>query len=960
MEDKSTYFLNEVAIYLQQSHLTKLHDCTLVFPNRRAILYFQKYLALLNTKPQWAPQCITINELMKQLSGLSVAENITLNFELHRIYKEEKKSDESFDKFYYWGDMLLNDFDDIDKYLVDAALLFKTLASIKEIDRQFNFLTDEQIEAIKQFWKSFEPNKYSEHQKEFVELWQVLNNIYTKFKNSLASRGIAYEGMIWREVAEKCTNKSLAISDFYKIIFIGFNALNNCEKTLFEYLQNECKAEFYWDYDEYYLKNVAHEAGYFLRENIQLFPSPLTDIAHNQIAGTIKNIQFIGASSDIAQTKLISEVLTEWRCKDVVISENTVVILADESLLLPVLNSIPDENGAINVTMGYPLNSAPAYTLFTHLLDLQKSAKIKEDGKILFYFRSVLKILNHQFLKSHSADIITEISQQIIVHNRVYIQGIELNQTELLRKIFTYHDNAKALTEHLLDIMSEFYNLAGNDAENPTLEQEYIYYLYSSIKKLYEIIISHNISFGLPIYYRLLKQTLSGVRIPFEGEPLKGLQVMGILETRAIDFDNIIMISTNEGILPAGSAGSSFVPYNLRRAFTMPTIEHRDSIYAYYFYRLLHGAKNVAYIYNSGVSEKSTGEMSRFMLQLKYLSNLQIVEKNLVYDIAFSLPQSIEIIKTEKILKLLDQYQSQQEKGLRSFSASALNMYLDCSLKFYFRYIASLEEADEVTEDIDAAIFGRLLHKAMEHLYKDFINTNVEKTHLVAIVNDVPRIEQSIIIAFQIEYFKSDKPLSISDITGKNILIFEVIKKYISQILKYDMSQTPFLIHELEGKYNVVFPFIRNNKKYNINLGGFLDRIEKNRNTIKIIDYKTGKESMDFSSINHLFFKGDIARCKEAFQTLFYCLVYLLKNPDTPNVCPSLYYVRSLFSDNYNSLLLDKTSKTFVTSFELYAEEFTNNLEELFLEMLDQKIPFTQTQEKAICKYCAYIDICHR
>ncbi|MBI5218618.1 MAG: PD-(D/E)XK nuclease family protein [Bacteroidia bacterium] len=957
-------FLYHTAEFLVTRHGAGLSDCTLVFPNRRAILFFNKYLAEVSGKIMWAPHAVTINELIQSLSGLQLADDLQLVTELYRVYKEEKKSDETFDRFYYWGEMLLNDFNEIDKYRVNAKDLFQNLSSLKEIEKRFDYLTDEQVEAIRGFWKSFDPERYSTHQKDFVEIWNVLYPAYLKFNDYLKVNAIAYEGMMYRSVAEKCKTGFPELSKYGKIIFIGFNALNKCEKYFFDFLKKQGIAEFYWDYDEYYVGDTKHEAGYFLRENIKQFPSPENDFEMNAFTTVPKNIQFIGVSSDIGQAKLLDKILEDFKPDHPSDLMKTAVVLSDESLLLPVLYSLPPEFETINITMGYPLRATPVYSLVEHIIELQKNSKPMADGSCKFYFRNVLKILNHQYLKESGKT--AEFAEEIIQKNKVYVPQSDFSNDEFLKKIFVHKENADALTTYLMEILSGIYNKAGADTGSPALEQEYIFKLYTTVKRLHEIISSQNIRFGIQIFLKLLRQVIQNVRIPFEGEPLAGLQVMGILETRSIDFENVIILSANEGILPGGGVSPSFIPYNLRKAFDMPTFDHRDSVYAYYFYRLIQRAKNVVLVYNTKTNERSSGEMSRFMLQLKYESACVISEKTLCYDIALTPPKEITISKSKDILEILNnfiiEYKKDEKNGARRFSASALNSYIDCRLKFYFTYIAGLEEPEEVTEDIDGALFGTLLHKAMELLYTDFkkSKTVVQTTELESLCRQTETIEKSILEAFRLTYFFSNHEIKFSDLNGKNILIFEMLKKYIVQLLEIDKKYAPFQIINLEEYYNARIPVELNGKKEYINIYGGFDRIDRAGEKLRIVDYKTGKVDKTFGAVGELFLEGDPSRSKGVFQTFYYALILSKNGNDPDTICPCLYFTRELFSEKFNCYVKDRENDAEVQSFKLYENVFVEELNKVFQELFNPEVPFTRCDDPKICEYCPYIEICHR
>ncbi|MFO7844089.1 MAG: PD-(D/E)XK nuclease family protein, partial [Bacteroidales bacterium] len=759
-------FLKHIAEDLYNRYGDKISGLCLVFPNQRAGLYFKKYLSELTTKPIWSPKTTTINELMQEISGLTIADPIKILFELYQIYKQAKKSEEPFDDFYFWGEMMLNDFDDIDKYLVNPDDLFKNLESLKSIQDQFSYLTEKQIEAIKQFWQSFDPEKHSIHQQDFISIWNVLPVIYKKLNEKLTSLGIAYEGMIYRKVANLLEGNKAINLPHEKYIFAGFNALNQCEKNLFHFLQNNQRAEFFWDYDQRFIQNTNHEAGLFLRENIKTFKTPLSFSNKNisRLSADQKNIEIISVPGNVGQAKIITENLKQANQEITESPDNTAIVLADEDLLVPVLQSIPNSIENVNITMGYPVINTPIYSLLEHVIELQKNAR-----KNSFYHKDVTAILNHQYINTYFSKEASRLVQFIRTNNRIMIAKEELSTCDFFTLLFNKIESYAQLSEYFLTILHHVYqSLNDNKIEDtihtPSLEKEYIYHIYLSINRVKEVLQEQQVEIRMDTYIRLIRKIIRNLRIPFTGEPLSGLQVMGILETRLLDFQHLFITSVNEGVFPKTESSLSFVPYNLRHGFGLPTIEHQDAIYAYYFYRLIHRAQDVTLIYNSNTDGLQTGEMSRFLYQLKYESPFNITEKSLRYDININQPKEIRIEKTPEIREILRAYLSSsgEEKYL---SPSGLSNYLRCKLKFYFRYVAGLKEQDEVTEEIDAPLFGNILHEAMDNLYQHLKGKIVLPETLSEILKDGRQITASIDHAFSKNYFKNQK----TDYSGKNI-----------------------------------------------------------------------------------------------------------------------------------------------------------------------------------------------
>ena len=960
-------FLFNIAKTLYQTYSDQLADNCIVFPNRRAGLFFSRYLSEITDKPIWSPTFITINEFIQQLSDLIIDEPLSLIFELYDIYKKETKTNESFDEFYFWGEMLLNDFDDIDKYLVDPADLFQNLASLKAIEDQFNYLTKEQLQAIQNFWKSFNPEKHSKNQDDFIQIWTVLNNIYIKFKEKLHSKGIAYEGMVYREVANKIQNSHEFDFPYKGIFFIGFNALNPCEEKLFSFFKNNKKAQFFWDYDEYYIKNKFHKAGFFIRENIKHYPPATTCLFFNNLTNKEKKVDIIAVPSEVGQAKIVKQFIPEPCKTNNYDYSQTAIVLPDEHLLMPVLHSIPEEINEINVTMGYPLKETPIYSLVEHINELHKNSRITSGNNFQFYYKDVLAILNHQYISNLNTGIIEKLVDYIIKNNRIFISAEELTKCELLKNIFTKISNENEIHEYLLNILyfiSERMNSDKEEEKNNkiNLDPEYIYHLYISIRRLKEICTEKNIQLNIGTYFKLLKKIIQSLRIPFNGEPLAGIQVMGILETRALDFKNVIVLSMNEGIFPKSGVALSFIPYNLRKGFNLPTVEHQDSIYAYYFYRLIQRANNVTLVYNSKSTNLFSGEMSRFLYQLKYEPEFEVRKKNLTYDINIHSPKKISIKKSFVIINKLNQFIS-GNPAKKYFSPSAINTYLDCSLKFYFSYIAEIKETEKITEEIDAATFGNLFHKAMKVLYEPFIKKQLIHEEIVKINQDGEAISKAVLKAFKEELNISENEKTPYNLTGRNVIIYDILKKYITQLTEVDKKLIPFTIISLEELFEIHIPVNILEDKKIINLRGKIDRVDKIKEAIRIIDYKTGGAKNSFSGIPALFDRDVKKRNNAVFQTLLYAKLYSENNESSLKILPGLYLTKDLFTKNFDYHIKQTLGKGIYSNLENYSDisdEFDTELKRILTDIFHPTMEFDQVENEEVCSYCPYAAICHR
>ncbi|MGZ2368546.1 PD-(D/E)XK nuclease family protein [Ancylomarina sp. YFZ004] len=952
-------FLKEVTNELFTRYGNQLSNCLLVFPNRRAGLFFSKYLNELVSEPIFVPQVLTINDLIKEWSPLKVVDNLDLLCRLYKIYCSVTQSKETFDEFYHWGEMILGDFDDLDKYRVDAKHLFQNLADEKEIENIFDYLDEEQIEAIRSFWSTFNPEKLSEHQHQFVSVWESLFTIYSNLKEELESEGLAYEGMASRLVVDRLENKEIDIK-YEKVIFAGFNALNRCEKDIFSCLKEREQAEFYWDYDESYVKNPYHEAGLFMRDNLRNYPSPKSQISFKNIVAERTAIEFISLSSEVGQAKFAHKYLKEYAENKDIPLEETAVVLADEELLLPVLNSIPKNVEHVNVTMGYPAKNTPVASLLGLIIDLQKGGR-KQGAGFVFHHKQVLSLLNHQYLNAINPDLADSLAQQIIKSNWVHVNREMLVGDPVIEKLFIPLKSVEQVSSYLLDLLQAIYkNLDLNKEDEGRLdkiEREYIYHLFLAIKRLTGLLDQHKIEIKLDTFYRLLDKMIQSLSIPFEGEPLAGLQVMGILETRLLDFKRIIVLSMNEGKLPKTGTSNSFVPYHLRQGFGMPTIDHQDAIFAYYFYRLIQRPEEIKLFYSTQSDGIRTGEMSRFLYQLKYESVFKIEETNPSQDIVITNAKPISIVKNERILKQLNEYCVSDK---RSFSPSALNSYMGCSLRFYYRYLAGMKEPDTILEEIDPPMFGNLFHQAMEKLYEPYVGKTISKADIEGLRKNKKVQTKILEDAFKELYFNLDKEKSV-EVTGRNRLIFDIILKFIDRLLKVDSEFAPFKMIAVEGRYNIQIPLKSDGRK--VNIAGIIDRVDQVENTVRVIDYKTGAAELIFKDVESLFDSENKKRNKAAFQTLLYCLFYDMKHGDGLAISPNVYGLKSIFNPKFACVLEQKEGRAKgvpVGSYLAYKQEFMDGFSDLLEEIFNPEIPFMQVEDVDVCRTCPYIEVCHR
>ncbi len=918
----------------------------ILFPNKRAGLFLAQELAQLIDRPVWMPEILTLAEFIERQTGLKKAEELTLIIKLYKTYQEHAGTTERFDDFYFWGNMLLGDFDDIDKYLVDAKDLFSNITALREIESAFPYLTPEQVEFIQSFWRSFNAEKYSQEQQEFLNVWDKLYPTYTKFKAKLFAENLCYEGMGQRLFCERLTKHHTD----RQLVFAGFNALNQCEKRIFSYFRDNGQALFYWDYDLYYSANENHEAGLYIRENMKLFPNALGLEHFNNFRYNEKNIEYISVPSTIGQAKLIPTLIGQIHPEQQNSYTDTAIVLCDESLLTPVIHSIPDTIDKINITMGYPAQNTSVAALIGMLGDLKHYSK-KEGNSTHYYYKPVIALLNHKLIKSTCAEEIPKITNYINTNNIVYVAESSLQFSDITRAIFS--SSEENLPDYLLQILKQLIvSIQPDGHEGVSIEKEFLFSIFTTIQGIKNTFQEEHIVPDNKLYLQIIHKILQGVSIPFSGEPLEGMQMMGLMETRMLDFKNLVILSANEGILPKGGHASSFIPYNLRLGFGLPTPEHMDALFAYYFYRLLQRAKQVKILYTDVTKGMSSGEMSRFLYQIKYESGLPVKEIHFQNNISVQDNPTISISKNPEIMDKLKSYSQEDARGI---SPSALNTYMECHLKFYFKYMARIKEKEEMAEELDHRLLGTIFHQSTQSLYQTFPEGEITTEGLDTLIQNDALIEEHIREAYLNLY---DTTVSKMLESGANELVLSVVKKYVKKVFEYDKTLCPFQIISMEKTYRMPITLFPLKSPMIIHVEGDIDRVDRIAQGTRVIDYKTGADKTDFKDLPSIFDSSNKQRNKAAFQTLLYCMMYEHENPGTDPILPGIYSTKLLFTPNYSYLL--KCNKEAIQRFKPYEPEFQDLLVQLLEELFSPEIPFTQTEIPEKCRTCSYNDICKR
>lgn len=954
-------FLKQVAHDLYNKTEGNFTKVAIVFPNKRASLFFNEYLAQESDRPIWSPTYVSISELFRQSSDLSIADPIKLVCDLYKVFQKATGSKETLDDFYFWGEMLIADFDDADKNMADTHALFSNLKDLNELMDNYDFLEEGQKEALSQFFHNFSINQVTELKQRFISMWNVLGDIYAEYKALLESQSIAYEGMLYRQVIEQLDVEALP---YNKYIFVGFNVLNKVEHTLFKKLNEAGKAMFYWDYDTFYLNKTPHEAGEFIRRNLRDFPSELPASFFDNL-NQPKEVTFIESPTENGQVRY----LPQWIRENLTSQEKeTAVVLCNEALLQPVLHALPDNVKHINITMGFPLSQTPAYSFVNALMELHTSGYNPNNGRYLF--AEVISVLKHPYTRQLSPEA-EKLEQTLTRDNRFYPLPSELKQDNVLELLFTPRRNNLDLCSMLSEALKEVAVIYQQQAASHSdafdqLYRESLFKTYTLVNRFHTLIESKELNVQAGTFQRLLTRVMSSSSIPFHGEPAIGMQVMGVLETRNLDFRHLIMLSVNEEQLPKAGGDSSFIPYNLRKAFGMTTIDHKIAVYAYYFYRLMQRAEKVTLVYNTATDGINRGELSRFMLQFLIEWGYPVLRKQLE---AAQSPQSSAPIIIEKTPDVMERMKSvfdirNNPKAL--ISPSALNCYLDCPLKFYYKYVALLSAPDEVTADIDSAKFGSIFHYAAEHIYKDLTAHGklISRENLETLLKDEVRLQTYVDNGFK-ELFFNLPPNEQPEYNGIQLINSAVIVKYIQQLLRNDLRYAPFTFIGSEQRIFENIEICTSTGDIQSRIGGIIDRIDSKGESLRIVDYKTGGDADTPANVQSLFIP-DKKRSNYVFQTFLYASIVckkLREKNDSRLVAPALLYIHRAASEKYSPVIQmgePRKPKEPVDNFAQYEGDFRENLKTLLEDIFNPDISFTQTEIEDKCAYCDFRALCKK
>ena len=1062
-----TPFLQIVARHLYARMKGDLEGLTIIFPNKRAGLFFNTYLRQELTTYAWAPQYVTIDEVFRQLSPLQVADPIELVCRLYRVYLKQTGREETLDHFYSWGETMCRDFDDIDNSLVRAE---KLLGNVKDLEdlKNFDFLSEGQREALKTYFDHYMKKDDTELKQKFSAIWQHLYPIYEQFRKELAHEGLAYMGMLKREVVEALDAYEEGRVPQYlqgrRFVVVGFNVLSPTEQRLFRAMKRLVPIEFYWDYDRGYTNlgeaddtHSVYEAGQFIKENIRFFGNALDSLTDEEQHEAFDNfcnpkqITYVETATESQQTRYVDKWLGQTIAgeKDLI---QTAVVLCNERNLQPLLHGLPNTFGdnekmLLNITMGYPLGETPIVSFLLALAELQLFGRSGGTWR----YQYVQNVLNHPYAKRLNADETERLGKLIVEQKLFYPTDADLKCEAPLQQIFEAREGNVSLLNYLAEATKAIGTTFKQQAHPDVLDQLYCesvfsaYTLLNRLISLSEIQVKVNGEGGKvkgerlevngegeaaeltplfdvqgPTLLRLLRSLLQQKSIPFHGEPAEGVQILGLLETRCLDFRNVVLLSANEDFLPGTSHRASFIPYNLREAHGMTTLEKQVALSAYYFYRLLSRAENISLLYNVSTDGMQSGEMSRFLSQLlaevgvsagKQRALLSPDTKptflRLTTQSESHSSSIIEVPKTEDVLKCLcDRFDTAVQERERFLSPSAINTYLNCPLQFYFKYVVGLHEEDELSEEVDHRLFGILFHECMEQLYKPYIGRVISKERLLEMADDEMGLDDVLSYAFAKCFF------NIKDeekcwhhklrLNGEQEINRLVIKKYLQNQLRYDAEVAPLHILGLEETVKHVVNIPSGTRAVALLLGGIIDRRDSIElggvNVQRILDYKTSQsKSGGVPTVAGLFDKSSKEMHKYVFQTFYYSYVVghtLLRNKE--RLMPSLMYVKLTSSaksqvqniDNPNAVRdsyacnmgvsinelvekekVTKGKKTVEKKLESHvvtdyfndsAEAFETHLLSLLQEMFSPDVPFIQTECESHCNHCEFLQICGR
>lgn len=966
-------FLRLVARAFVDNHAGELHNFCFVFPNRRSSVFFIEELSKIAGHTMLSPCVTSINDFLTELTDSVEPSKIEQLFILYQEYQRIMgDSAEPFDRFSYWGDVILNDFNDVDKYLAEPERIFNNIRNLKKISS--NFLTEEQIKVIEEYFGSTDHHRVSDDRfwndptvydnkaaDRFVKIWDKLYKIYENFNRRLSEQHLSYSGRIYREAVQRVSSMGVEDFAFSKYVFVGFNVLSLSEIKIFKALDDKGIADFYWDCNSPALRDPANKASWFISRNMKKFHSKL-NIEEPEI-NDFCPINVIGVPSNIGQVKYTSHVLDELidshAITDTNNAINTAIVLPDEGLFMPLLDSLNDRITGVNITMGYPLRLSDIAVFVNRIAHLHKQSR-KSGNDFIFFHEDVKDLISHPFMRLINEEQCARLSKYMAVSGRFYVAYSKIREL-LSQPTDNENPNPASLEIIFCPVPAEYTSnmlltfitrilrfvetglIAGGKIPAESVTMGMISKFMDSLTILSGTIGKYDIEMNENTFFYLVGRMVSSVAIAFEGEPLHGLQIMGVLETRCLDFDNVIILSMNERVFPRKHYSRSFIPANLRRGFGMATVEFQDCMYAYYFYRLISRAKRVTLLYDARRQSIGSGEYSRYIEQIHILYPKAPVNHK-VLDFSINAPGDlvIEVQKTDRIMERINRYFT-PESGFY-LSASAINQYINCPLSFYFEKVEDFKIADDVKEFMDASTLGTIVHDVMKDLYQghDIITE--------AVINRLKPSVGNLVKKYINKHYTHNE--TDDEETGETEIVGQAINFFVTSILDYDSNL---------GKFSFIMGEQEQKAHWNgMNIRQYIDRVdaiihEDGTQHIRIVDYKTGSDSTTASSVSHFFNEIGGKRCKAMLQLMLYCNVYAsIEQPGKTPITPVIYKVQKMSDSGF------KVNKEDITDYNTINKEFLDLLDKVKEELRSSETPFRQTDNLHHCSYCKYAAFCHR
>ena len=917
-------FLKQLVETIKSEH-QNIGEVTIIVPTQRSGVYIKKYLSESATETTWLPAIFTIDDFIKENCKLKHIDSVELLFLFYELYLEiEKENADTFLHFSKWAPTLLADFNEMDHYMVDPKIIFNDLKNIKDIDS----------------W-SFNEDNLTDLQSNFSDFWKKLPDFYNKLNDRLTELKKGYSGKLYKWVA---TSIYEVLDDYEtnSVYFAGFNALSTSEEQIIETFVNSKKGQLIIDADTFYVDNIEHEAGYFIRKQIAKNGKSNIKWIESNLLNSTKKIELLSAQSDVMMAKSVGEIIENLSEEEI---KKTAIVLADENLLLPVLNSIPSKIDTYNISLGYSLYNSPIYSLLNSVFTVQESYIKFNKGSI--HYKGFLSIVEHYLMKNILNSY--AVKQEIVNKNITFVSNKFIQTHDELAPVFFLFekwDETNLLSQafdslkRLIDLIVQAISFQGN-----AMELEYLFSAKKLIQKVENKLTKTNYIQDIKTLKFLFFQLFKSESVAFIGEPLSGLQLIGMLETRALDFENIILVSANEGVLPKGNTANSFFPYELKRLYQLPTYKEKEAIYANHFYRLMQRTTNAYLLYNNSSDGLGGTEKSRYIEQLKEelkpYNHIKISEKVVSAHLVNDKITSNSVKKSEKIISNLI------ELAEYGFSPSALKKYIQCPMDFYYSYVVGLREEDEVEETIEASTFGNVIHKVLEILYEKFLDRVLIKEDIAVMRKNLDSVLDAQFKEFYSPYFD----------TGKNYLLHHAAKKNLLDFLKQEeelVIKNEVIVSGLEKKVEVDFPIEINGKEIKAKLRGTIDRIDRVNGKLRIIDYKTGSVStgdLEFGKMEELIANSTK---EKAFQLMIYGLLMENQVDSTDLFMSGIISFKRLNSGLMEVMMKEGSGvkkETWVPGAK-DRTEFKEHLTELIQDIFDYSIDFEHNEKAKYCTYC--------